>query len=87
MCADSITTLGPELALLVQRLPASRRDSIVLSVLRDELEGGHAEWEATDLGSSGPRHAVLAPHHSAGWNRFFHRRGPAPPACPVGIPT
>ena len=87
MCADSVTTLGPELALLVQRLPASRRDSIVLSVLRDELEGGHAEWEASELRRSKPDHSLPASHRWAGWNRFFHRTGPASAACAVRLPT
>ncbi|MCI4321001.1 MAG: hypothetical protein L3K18_04480 [Thermoplasmata archaeon] len=87
MCADSFTTLSPELALLVQRLPASRHDAIALSVLRDELEGGHFEWEAEDLARSGSHPIVLARHRWAGWTRFFHGRGPAPGACPVPIPT
>ena len=87
MCAESITTLGPELALLVQRLPASRRDSIVLSVLRDELEGGHAEWEASELGRSNSHPILPASHRRAGWSRLFHRRGPALGAGPVRLPA
>jgi len=87
MCAYAEPAFGPELALLPQRTPASRRDAIALSVLREELEGASPEWTVSQELARPVDRADSARAARPRWGRLLSRRAYAPDPCVARSPT